>query len=173
MRTQTVLPLSAALLILFATSSAAQVAAPSAAKPATPPTSRTLTPKACDMFDAQTATSILGAPVGNPTDVQGVSCFYVSGSGATVALVLASGEGAEGTNMLHAMQTVAAKQPGATTESIPGLGEQNFLFARASGQNSLVVLYHQKLITLSVQRQMTNDLKAAMVKAMRRVLRKL
>jgi hypothetical protein len=58
-------------------------------------------------------------------------------------------------------------------ESLPGLGDQNLLLVRSSNQNGLVVIYHQKILTLSVQRHMTPDLKAAMVQAMRQILSKL
>jgi len=64
----------------------------------------------------------------------------------------------------------------ASTELIPGLGEQNFLLIRPESQknqNALLVYSHGKLLTLGVQRKMTPDVKAAMVQVMRGILSKL
>jgi len=128
-------------------------------------------PKACNLLDAQTAVSIVGSPVSTPIDMQGMGCVYQTTSGSeTVELVMVDSAGTDGAITMRNLQMVSAQSQGTTTESIPSLGEQNFLLVRNSNLNGLMVLYHQKMFTLSVQKHMTPDVKAAMVQAMRQVL---
>jgi hypothetical protein len=59
-------------------------------------------------------------------------------------------------------------------EQISGVGEQALLLTTTSNVSSLMVVYHQKILVLGVtQKQMTPDLKAALVKTMRGLLPKL
>jgi len=155
MRTQAIISLTAALLLLLTATSAAHAA----------------TPKACELLDAKTAASLAGSAVGAPADVQGVGCFYTTKSGsATVGLTMADAPANAGSDVTRAMKMAS---PGATTESIPDLGDQNLLIVRTSNQNGLMVVYHHKTLSLAVQQRMTPDLKAAMIKAMRQIMSKL
>jgi hypothetical protein len=132
------------------------------------------TPKACDLFTAQTATALAGEAVGAPKDIEGKGCSYTTKSGALIGLSVADMSPDDAKNYMVAMMSMV-KSP-ATTESIPGLGEQNFLLVRPESQknkNALLVIYHKKSLTLGVQRKMTPDLKAAMAQAMRQILSKI
>jgi hypothetical protein len=154
MRTQDALSIAAALCVAF-TATLAPAATP---------------PKVCELLDAQTAASLAGSAVGSPMEVPTVVCGY-SSAGATVSLALRDMPGTSGGEAIQAMKRTTLQ--GAQTESIPGLGEQNFLIVKTPNQNSLTVLYHKKLLSLSVQRRMTPELKTAMVQAMRQMLSKL
>jgi hypothetical protein len=131
-------------------------------------------PKACDLLGAQTAASLLGTPVGTPVDVKnGGGCTYTSRTGgATVSLAVAD-SGTDGVQTVVAMQVMASREQGATTKSIPGLGEQSFLATRTSNKNFIMLVYHQKTVVLAVQRPMTPDLEKTMVQTVRQVLTKL
>ena len=156
MRTPAIHSLTAALLVLFTATSAAHAA----------------TPKACELLDAQTAASLVGSAVGAPVDAQGVGCGYSTKSGsATVGLTMGDAPGNAGADLIRVMKLSAGQ--GAITESLPDLGEQNFLLVRPSNQNGLMVVYHHKILSLAVQRHMTPELKAAMIQAMRKILSKI
>ena len=130
------------------------------------------TPKACDLPSAQTAASLLAGPVSAPVDMQGIGCSYITKTGtATVALTVVDQPGLSGADFMRTMQLSAGQ--GATTESISGLGEQNVLLVRTSGQNGLMVLYHHKTLSLAVQRKMTPELKSQMIQVMKEMLAKL
>jgi len=132
------------------------------------------TPKACDLFTAQTAAALVGEAVGTPKDVQGKGCTYTTKSGALVGLGIQDMTSDDAKSYMVAMISMISAP--AHTESIPGLGERNFLVVRPDSQNdknALLVYYHQKQVTLGVQRKMTPDLKAAMVQAIRQILSKI
>ncbi|HTA65608.1 MAG TPA: hypothetical protein VK753_08890 [Xanthomonadaceae bacterium] len=146
------------LLLLLATSCAAHPAKP----------------KACDLLSPQTATALLGVAVGEPTDMNGVVCTYLSTQGnATIVLGIADAPGADGANAIRSLQAVSSQQPGTTTKSIQGLGEQSFLVTRTSNKNAIMLVYHQKMLTLAVQKPMTPELENAMVQTLQQVLAKL
>jgi len=158
MRTHAAVPLVAVLFSLLAIPAVADAA----------------TPKACDLLSAQTATSLLGAAVGKPTDMKGATCTYVCTSGnATIALGIADSSGTDGAHDIQVLQMMASQEKGTTTKSIAGLGEQSFLVTRTSNKNAIVLVYHQKMLTLAVQRPMTPELEKAMVQTLRQVLAKL
>lgn len=130
------------------------------------------TPKACDLLSAQTAASLLGAPVTAPIDMQGMGFSYLTTTGsATVALTVVDQPTLTGANFTRTMQMSAGQ--GGTTESIPGLGEANFLVVRTAAPNSLMALYHHKMVSLAVQRKMTPELKAQMIQVMKEALAKI
>jgi hypothetical protein len=130
------------------------------------------TSKACDLLSPQTAASLAGGPVNAPVEIPGMGCLYSAKTGAaTVGLSVNDVQGTGSTNFTRQMQMSVGQ--GATMEQIPGLGEQSGLVVRTSGDNSLTVLYHQKTLTLSAQKKMTPELKAAMVEAMKQILTKL
>jgi hypothetical protein len=138
-----------------------------------PCTAHAATPKACDLFSAQTAASLVGGPVNAPVDLQGIGCSYVTRTGtATTTLTMADAQGMSGDDFMR-MGQVSGNQPGSTAESIPGLGEHNFFLVRTSGQNGLTVLYHGKKLTLAVQRKMTPELKTQMIQVMKQILAKI
>ena len=131
-------------------------------------------PKACDLLNAQTATSLLGAAVGVPTNMNGMTCSYLATPGsATVFLGIADMPGTDGAHTIEVLQMMASKEAGSTTKSIAGLGEQSFLVTRTSNKNAIVLVYHQKLVTLKVERPMSADLEKAMVQTMQQALAKL
>lgn len=139
------------------------------------PSARAATPTACDLFTAQTAASLVGEPVvPAKRDPQGRGCSFTTKSGANVGFAIVDMSADDAKSYMATMKSMVA--PPATTEGIVGLGDQNFLLVRPESQknlNSLLVTYHQKSLTLGVQRKMTPDLKAAMVQFMRQVLAKI
>jgi len=158
MRTQPAFLLPAALVMLLAASSVGAA-----------------TPKACDLLSAQTATSLLGTAVGAAVEGKaGATCTYTSKSGdATVAMGVGDFSGGDGKQTVIALQVMASQEKGATSKSLPGLGDQSFLVSRASNKNALVLDYHEKMVMLSVQKPMTGDLEKAMIQTVRQVLSKL
>jgi len=135
-----------------------------------PSAARAETPKACDLLNAQTAASLAGGPVNAPFDLQGIGCSYVSqAAGATVGLTITDAEKTTPADFQH-MREMTGKQDGAKTESIPGLGEHNFFVERTSQENGLVVLYHQKMLSLGVKKTMTPALKTQMIRLMKQFL---
>jgi len=137
-------------------------------------TARAATPTACDLFTTQAAAALAGDAVGAPKDIQGKGCSYTTKSGALIGLAVADMAPDDAKDYMVAMRSMVSSP--ATTETIPGLGEQNFLIVRPESQkdkNALLVIYHQKSLTLGVQRKMTPNLKAAMVQAMRQILSKI
>jgi hypothetical protein len=158
MRMQAAAPLVVTLLCLLALPGAAHATGP----------------KACDLLNAQTATSLLGAAVGVPTNMNGMTCSYLATPGsATVFLGIADMSGTDGAHTIEVLQVMASKEAGSTTKSIAGLGEQSFLVTRTSNKNAIVLVYHQKLLTLKVERPMSADLEKAMVQTMQQALAKL
>ncbi len=132
------------------------------------------TPTACDLLTAQTAAALAGEAIGAPKDVQGKGCTYTTKSGANIGFVITDMAADDAKNYVASMRLMVTAP--ATTELIPGLGDQNYLLVRPESQknkNALQVIYHQKLLTLGVQRKMTPDLKAAMVQFMRQTLSKI
>jgi hypothetical protein len=130
-------------------------------------------PKACDLLNAQMAASLAGGPVNAPFDLQGIGCSYTSKSGAaTVGLTITDAEKTTPADFQRMQQTTAMQQ-GAKTETIPGVGEHNFYVERVSQENGLVVLYHQKMLSLGLKRQMTPALKAQMIQMMKQFLAKI
>jgi hypothetical protein len=139
-----------------------------------PAASRAATPAPCDLLPAKTAATLAGEAVGAPKDIQGKGCTYTAKSGAVIGLVVADMAPDDAKNYMSAILSMVTAP--ATTESVSGLGEQNFLLVRPDSQhnkNALLVIYHGKSLTLGVQRKMTPDLKAAMVQAMRQILSKI
>jgi hypothetical protein len=154
MKLQTAIPVTAAFFVLFI--------APTAAR---------ATPKACDLLSAQTAASLAGSPVGSPIDVKGSSCTYhVTGKTTSVQVIFADAQGTKGSDEIASYKKMPSTV--ARTETIPDLGDQNLLVATSRGpsDNILMVLYHQKMVALSVEGQITPELKAAMIQAMKRMM---
>lgn len=138
-----------------------------------PLAARPETPKACELLNAQTAASLAGGPVAAPFDLQGIGCSYTSQSaGTSVGLTITDAEKTTAADFLHIEQTTAMQQ-GAKTETIPAMGEHNFLVVRISLENGLVVLYHRKMVSLGVHRKMTPVLKAQMIKVVNQMLARL
>jgi hypothetical protein len=107
-------------------------------------------------------------------DGEGTGCKYATKSGANIGIAIMNMAKDDANSYMAAMKSMVVAP--ATTEVIPGLGEQNFLLVRPESQknlNALLVMYHGKLVTLGVQRKMTPDLKAAMVQVMRGILGKI
>jgi hypothetical protein len=137
------------------------------------------TPKACDLVTAQTAATLAGEAVGDQKEVEakdkkGDGCKYTSKSGGNIGIAIVDMAADDAKSYMSAMRSMVAAP--ATTEVIPGLGEQNFLLVRPESQknqNALLVIYHGKSLTLGVQRKMTPDVKAAMVQVMRGILSKI
>jgi hypothetical protein len=90
-----------------------------------------------------------------------------------VALCIGDLPGMDGAHTIEVLQTMATQENGATSKSIQGLGEQSFLVTRISNKNAIVLVYHQKMLTLAVQKPMTADLEKAMIQIVRQVLSKL
>ena len=154
MKMQAAISVTAVLLVLFITPSSAHA-----------------TPKACDLLSAQTATTLAGSPVGKPTDAEGASCTYqVTGKNASVQVILADAPGTKGSDAIESYKK--ASMAGAKTETIPGLGDENLLvgISRGMNQNILMVLYHQKMVALTVMGQATPELKAAMIQAVKQMI---
>jgi len=137
------------------------------------------TPTGCDLVTAQTAASLAGEAVGAPKDAvakdkEGTGCKYTSKSGGNIGIAIVNMAKDDANSYMAAMKSMVVAP--ATTEAIPGLGEQNFLLVRPESQknlNALMVMYHGKLLTLGVQRRMSPDLKAEMVQVMRGILGKI
>lgn len=142
------------------------------------------TPKSCDLLSSDAASALLGVSVKAPMDA-GASCVYptksagmhfgmsaASANSAAVSLsVVDIPAGLKSTDFLRTQSTSV---PGASVEQISGVGEQALLLTTTSNVSSLMVVYHQKILVLGVtQKQMTPDLKAALVKTMRGLLPKL
>jgi hypothetical protein len=135
---------------------------------------RAATPKACDLLTAQTAATLAGEAVGPPKDGQEKGCGYTTKSGTLIGLAITDMAADDAKSYMIAMRSMVTSP--ATTETIPGLGDQNFLIVRPESQknqNALLVIYHQKSLALGVTRKMTPDLKAAMVQFIRQILPKI
>jgi hypothetical protein len=140
----------------------------------TPAFAHAAAPTACELLTAQTAAGLAGEAVTLTKDVQGKGCAYATKSGANIGFAITDMAADDAKNYIASMRLMVVAP--ATTELIPGLGEQNYLLVRPESQknkNALQVIYHQKLLTLGVQRKMTPDLKAQMVQFMRQVLSKI
>jgi len=128
-------------------------------------------PKACDLLSAQAAASLLPGTVGAPQDFGGILCVYMAKGGASAAsLSLTDAPAAASINIYNAVKASYGKS---ATESIPGLGEQNFLFVQPSNKNGLTVLYHQKIVVLNAQVPMTPTVKSALIQTMKQILPRL
>jgi hypothetical protein len=91
---------------------------------------------------------LVGAPVNAKA---GATCTYSTKSGdATVALGIGDLPGMDGAHTIEVLQMMATQEKGATSKSIQGLGEQSFLVTRISNKNAIVLVYHQKMLTLAV-----------------------
>lgn len=156
MRVQAALPVTAVLLALFFT----------------PLSSHAADLRACDLLSAQSAALLAGGPVGDASDMEGVACSYTTGpKGVTVGVTLTDAQGANGSFSIQSVRMLAKK--GDTMETIPRLGEQNLLLITIGDNDTLMVIYHHKAISLGVHRHMTPALRAEMVKTMRQILTKL
>ena len=156
MRIRKALAVSASFAVLFTACSVAHAALPTA----------------CQLLDAQTAARLAGGAVATTVDGREILCAYGLKSGnANVLLQVNYAPGTDGSDTIPAMR-MAAGQVG-TAESIPGLGDHNLLYTKGSQGSFFLVYYHQKMLQLSVGRQLTPDLKAAMVQAIRQMLSKL
>ena len=155
MKLQTAIPVTAVLFVLF-------IAHPSA---------RAAAPTACDLLSAQTAASLAGGPVGKPIDKNGKSCVYpIAGKITSIQVILTDAPGTSGADAIAPYQKLPASA--AKTETIPGLGDQNLLVATIRGprEDILMVVYHQKMVALSVEAPNTPELKAAMIEAVKQML---
>jgi hypothetical protein len=155
MKFQTAIPVTAALFVLFIAPSSARAAAPTA----------------CDLLSAQTAALLAGGPVGKPIDKNGKSCMYpITGKITSVQVIMTDAPGTSGADAIASYQKMPAST--AKTETIPGLGDQNLLVVMNRGprENILMVLYHQKMVALSVEGPNTPELKAAMIQAVKQMI---
>jgi hypothetical protein len=127
------------------------------------------TPKACDLLSSKIAASVAASPVGNPVDTKGVSCAYaVPKKNLFVQITIGDLPGTTAVSTIESYKKTTP--PGTTMETIPNLGDQGLLVISSTNLDSLVVAYHQKLISLNIQTKMTPELKAAMVKAMKQMI---
>lgn len=142
------------------------------------------TPKSCDLLSPDAASALLGVSVKAPMDA-GASCVYPTksagmhfGMGASsansAAVSLSVVDIPEGLKSTDFLKTQSTSVQGASVEQISGVGEQALLLTTTANVSSLMVVYHQKVLVLGVtQKQMTPDLKAALVKTMKGLLPKL
>jgi hypothetical protein len=152
MRSYAVLTLPAALAVLLIAGSAARAAVP----------------KACDLLTAQTAASLLGGPVGAPTDVQGMICSY-STKTAIVSLSVVAQPALTVADFSRAMQ-VSGQQTG--IQQVLGLGDAGFFNPGGGDRNTVNVLYHHQAVSFSVQKKLTPQLKSQMIDQMKQWLAK-
>lgn len=125
---------------------------------------------ACDLLDAQMATSLAGAKVDAPMD-GGFLCVYAAKNRkASVEFSVSDASTRDANRFLRSHG--GAKQ-GDTYESIPSLPTKNLLVVASYQKHSLTVFVKEKEINLIVGRPMTPELKAAMVEVMKRVLARL
>ena len=155
MKLQTAIPVTAALFVLFIAPSSVPAAAPTA----------------CDLLSAQTAALLAGGPVGKPADKNGKSCMYpITGKITSVRVTVNDAPGTSGADTIASYQKMPASA--AKTETIPDLGDQNLLVVTIRGprEDILMVLYHEKMVALSVEGPDTPELKAAMIQAVKQML---
>jgi len=155
MRMRVVLSLSAALLVLLAA-----------------PAVRAAGPTACQVFPSQTASTLLGSPVGLPVDMAGIGCGYSNKDASATATVTVVDQPALTAEEFQKSINMLAAGGGAKAETISGLGEANAFWIRPGNQNSISVLYHHKMISLAVQKAMTPALKSAMIDTIRQIVSK-
>jgi hypothetical protein len=100
----------------------------------------------------------------------GMSAASANSASASLSVVDVP-DGLKGTDFL---KTQSASVQGASVEAISGVGEQALLLTTTANVSSLMVIYHQKILVLGVtQKQMTPDLKAALIKTAKNILPKL
>jgi hypothetical protein len=126
-------------------------------------------PNSCDLFNPQAAATLFGGPLQPPMPV-GTMCMYTNASGPVITLSVSPAPGPAGANFVRAK---IGAGPGDTTESIPGLGDQNLFDARPNGWNVLTVFSHQKMLTFSVKKHLSPALKAAMIQAASQIIAKI
>jgi hypothetical protein len=126
--------------------------------------------RACDLLDAQMATTLAGAKVDAPMDA-GFLCVYAAENHKTsieFSISDASSEDAESFLRSHG----GAKQ-GDTYESISSLPSKNLMVVTSYHKEGLTVFVNGKEINLIVGRPITPELKANMIEVMKRILARL
>jgi hypothetical protein len=134
-----------------------------------PPAAYAAPPNTCELFNPQAAATLFGGPLQPPMPV-GAMCMYTNASGPVITLSVSPAPGSAGADFVRVKMGAG---PGDTTESIPGLGDQNLFDARPNGWNVLTVFSLQKMLTFSVQKHLSPALKAAMIQAARQIIAKI
>jgi hypothetical protein len=138
--------------------------------------------KACSYITPQTASATLGSPVGTGTEqslpMAGEQCVFTHEEpaapgqitfGVTDINAMATGFGASATSVLPIIKDAAHGQ---TTETIPSLGEWNAYAWNGLIDYTLTVIYHGKVLSLTVSGAKNANLKAAMAQTMRQIMQK-
>jgi hypothetical protein len=128
------------------------------------------TRSACDLLDAKTAASLVGGNVDAPMDT-GFACIYADVSAKTQVIFTLSDASIEDADAY--IQSHGGAKQGDTYESIPGLPSKNLFVVTSYQKHSLTVFERGKEVNLIVHRPMSPDLKASMVRAMKRILAQL
>jgi hypothetical protein len=132
----------------------------------------------CDLMTRQQAAAIAGAPVDAGAEqnlAKGASMclFSATGSGGREVSVGVMGKDSfHGSSAAVAFKAGTREGIGDKAESIPGLGEAAVLVTSA-GDNSLSVLYHDRIINVDATGSQTPSLRAALIAAAKMVIDKL
>ena len=124
--------------------------------------------KPCELLNPPAASALFGGPLQPPVEM-GTMCMYSSSAGPVITSAVGPAPGSAGPDFVKAKMGAGA---GDTTESVPGLGDQNLFDMRPNGWNVLTVFYQQKMLVLSVQKRMNPALKDAMIQAALKMITK-
>jgi len=129
------------------------------------------TPKACDLFPARAAASLVGGPLNAPIDAGGIMCGYNSQTANLGATFTITGPAPQGANLKRSVG--ASINKGDTLDVIPGLGDQNVFVTRQNNESDLTVIAGGKMLILRVDKPASPALKSAMVEVMKQIVGKL
>jgi hypothetical protein len=123
-------------------------------------------PKACDLFTAQIATSILGTPVKSLVQMDEMCGFQSTSENENAILSVSSAAGAK-PGTLNALVS-----KGDTSEVIAGLGESNIFITKGHDMCTLTVIYHGQVVSIAETKRPIPAMKTTMIQVMRQVLTK-
>jgi len=125
-------------------------------------------PKACDLFSAQAAMALTGAPVQNAMNAP-IVCAYTSESNSTQANLTVSTV----TSDFGPKYVKVAHDGPIKGELLSGVGDEAFFAVQPNDMNVIIAFSHLKMINLSVKKKLDPALKAAMIQAVKQIVAKL
>jgi hypothetical protein len=136
-------------------------------------------PKICDLITRQQASAIAGDPVDAGAEqnlMKGASMclFSATGSGGqTVSVGVMSKDAFYGGSAAAMFRIATTAKTGDTAESIPGLGEAAVLVTSGTDDDSLNILYHDRIINVDATGSKNHSLRASLIDAAKTILGKL
>jgi hypothetical protein len=130
------------------------------------------TPKPCDLLSHQAAETLFAAPLAKTMPENALLCHYSNSDTSAVTVSFQAWPDFSQSQLEQVMKTLPHKdyQPD-VIDSVPGLGDQNFFVTdKQIPKDTLIVLYHKTIITLIVIGSKNQNLRPAMIDAMKRAM---